>query len=833
MEQQSPSQNTEGINYIAYALIPTHLFFVYYDLFSRSTQIFFMDNIYQSLIHKISLVTNPFFIHFLCVVLFSIQALTTPIGKDRELNEQEVIKKTILGMIILLIGAGIFYILPYNQYGFFVYICLIFSGYYFFISNVGLILKLITMKKTEVFNFENETFPQMEERIETEHSINIPYYFYYQGKWRKGWLNFVNPFRAILVAGSPGSGKSFGTINLAIHQLIHKGYCLYVYDFKLPTLALEVFNGLWHYGELLKKKHGSIQKWEEKTNRKFPKYYQIDLQNPITSHRINPIASRLVKEIIDATESSKFIMQGLSGAASGGDDGDFFKKSAESLLTATIWYLKRKSEQYGREFCSLPHVIEFLKQDYEILFALMMSDPDAKKLATTFDRAFKSGALEQLQGQVDSLVIMLNQIVDPTVYWVFTGEDFDLNISNPNDPSILVIGNNPDRFQSYGVLLSLLNGKLTKTINRKGQLPLGIIVDECPTLPFDSLSVLIATARSNKVACVLGIQDLAQFVLLYGKDKADMIVNMVGSILTGQIRGELAKVVSECIGKINQKNIQESLSAQGTTSYSISEQQTEAVPVSTISNLDQGEMAGTISGDFKARLKYPRFHGRIDATAHEASPTTQMPWTAIPEINKAFKIQEGESQEDRMSRVEIGVRENYERIRKDINLILYLELCRFERQKYDSVADIRLDIIGDGISEHLTKINKYKDSEGKLTDEGKKQEKKRSSLLTHFKNNIQESIAMQESERQSLYKDGVIVEALKKPFTNFERPVCKALQAFYCEFETTLYSTNISGTTRTEPITSPEELLTDEEGCYVAKEKNESQGLFYDDFQLA
>jgi hypothetical protein len=163
-------------------------------------------------------------------------------------------------------------------------------------------------------------------------------------------------------------------------------------------------------------------------------------------------------------------------------------------------------------------------------------------LATTFDRAFKGGALEQLQGQVDSLVIMLGQIVDPTVYWVFTGEDFDLNISNPENPSVLVIGNNPDRFQSYGVLLSLLNGKLTKTINKKGQLPLGIIVDECPTLPFESVSTLIATARSNKVACILGIQDLAQFVLLYGQEKANMIVNMVGSILTGQIRGSWLKL---------------------------------------------------------------------------------------------------------------------------------------------------------------------------------------------------------------------------------------------------------------------------------------------------
>lgn len=784
MEQQS--QNTEGIKVIGYAIIPIHLFFAYFLLFRHSTNIAFLDNIYLSLNPKIALIKNPFFAHFIALILFSIHALTTPIGKDRELVEKTVIRNTIFGLITIFFASLLFFVLPYNALGFSLYFFVLAVGYYFFINHISLIMKLITMKKNDVFNFENETFPQMEEKIETEHSINIPYYFYFQGKWRKGWLNFVNPFRAILVAGSPGSGKSFGTINLAIHQLIHKGYCLYVYDFKLPTLAIEVINALWHYKELLKQRHDSIENWEKKHHKKFPKYYQIDLQNPITSHRINPISSRLVKEMIDATESAKFIMQGLSGAAANGE-GDFFQKSAELLLTATIYYLKRKSEQYGKEFCSLPHVIEFLKQDYEIFFPLLMSDMYVKGLATTFDRAFKGGALEQLQGQVDSLVIMLGQIVDPTVYWVFTGEDFDLNISNPENPSVLVIGNNPDRFQSYGVLLSLLNGKLTKTINKKGQLPLGIIVDECPTLPFESVSTLIATARSNKVACILGIQDLAQFVLLYGQEKANMIVNMVGSILTGQIRGELAKIVSECIGKINQTNIQESLSAQGTTSYSISDQQIEAVPVSTISNLDQGEMAGTISGDFKSPLKYRRFHGRIDAMDYQASPTTQMPIKTIPELNEKFRRMKNEPEEDRNLRVEIAVRENYERVRRDINLILYLEFCRFDIQKIDKVADIRLNLIGDAMLKYICKINQYQNENG-LTPEGEKFKVKIDSMLTLFANQIRPFIYMEESEVQNKYSNNSIVYASKTQLTDFNSPTCRALQVQYNQFELLLYN---------------------------------------------
>lgn len=818
MEQQS--QNTEGIKFTGYVLIPIHLFFVYYQLFRYSTQIAFLDNIYSSLIPKIGLVTNPFFTHFICTVLFSIHALTTTIGKDRELEEKDVIRNTVLGMLTLFVASLLFYLLPYNRYGFLIYFSLLATGYYFFINHIILMLKLVTMKQTEVFNFENETFPQMEERIETEHSINIPYYFYFKKKWRKGWLNFVNPFRAILIAGSPGSGKSYGTINLAIHQLIHKGYCLYVYDFKLPTLAIEVINAHWHYKEVLKQKYGSIEQWETQTNKKFPKYYQINFDDPITSHRINPISSRLVKEMIDATESAKFIMQGLSGGAS--KEGDFFEQSAELLLTATIYYLKRKSEQYGREFCSLPHVIDFLNQPYEIFFPLLLSDIYVKGLATPFNQAFESGALEQLQGQVDSLKMNINSISDEKIYWTFTGEDFDLNISNPNDPSILVIGNNPSRSESYGILLSLLNGKLTKMINQKGQLPLGIIVDECPTLPFKSLHVLIATARSNKVACILGIQDLEQFVKNYGKEGANMIINMVGSVLTGMIRGDVAEIISKCIGKINQTNIQESLSAQGTTSYSISEQQIDAVPVSTISNLNQGEMVGTIAGDFATPLKYKRFHGKIDAMDFQASPTTKMPIKQIPELNEDFKRKLNESEEDRNLRLEIAINENRERVRKDIKLILYLELCRFELQKLDKVADIRLNLIGDTMLKHIFKINQFTDENG-LNEEGEKFKAKFNALLTYYANNIQPDVIMQESDIKNRYENGNIIYASKKLLTNFESPVCQNLRVHYNQFELLLYNelNDPRFNTKPAPALSPEEEVADESGLIVSLDYRE------------
>lgn len=783
------TKNAEFIKLLGITLIPLHLFFYYYQLMRKNLNISFLDHIYLSLSSKLSMLNSSLLMNFLAMFILLIYAVTTPLGKDKELNKSEVVKKTGLGFFLILLSALIFMVLPYDQWGFYVYATGLIIGYYLYMSNIAIMLQLVQMKKTEEFNFEKETFPQMTQKIETEHSINIPYHFYYKEKWHKGWLNFVNPFRAILVAGSPGSGKSFGTINLAIHQLIHKGYCLYVYDFKIPTLALEVFNGLWHYKELLKLKFGSIENWEQKTGKIFPKYYQIDLKNPLKSNRINPIGSNLILEMVDASESAKFIMQGLKGTEGSDGGNKFFDQSAENLLTARIFYLKRKSNQYGQEFCSLPHVVELLQKPYEILFPLLMSDPYVKNIASTFNNAFEKGVFEQLQGQVDSLVIPMGQLSDPGIYWTFTGADFDINISNPKNPSILVIGNDPDREETYGILLSLLNGKLTKTINKKEQLPLAVILDELPTLPFNSVSNLIATARSNKVACILGIQDTSQFVLRYGKEKADMIINMVGSIVTGQIRGDLAKTISECIGKINQEQISESVSAQG-ISYSISHQLNEAVTVSSIANLSQGEMAGTISDDFTATLIYKRFHGRIDALAHEASPTTKMPIKEIPDLNPAFRILDGESEKDRQNRVKIIVRENYEAIKKDLVLLQYLEIIRFQFQKVEN-QDINLEILAEGMLNYIIKTNKYISKDG-LSQQGELFMDKLEIMNTLFGNNISSKIALSEIESQDSLVEGKILQAKKKLYFDYDSEECKGLQASYREFFQVFCSSSVT-----------------------------------------
>ena len=124
--------------------------------------------------------------------------------------------------------------------------------------------------------------------------------------------------------------------------------------------------------------------------------------------------------------------------------------------------------------------------------------------------AWLGGAQEQLQGQIASAKIPLSRMISPQLYWVMSGDDFSLDINNPEEPKVLCVGNNPDRQNIYSAALGLYNARIVKLVNQKGRLKSSIIVDEVPTIYFRGLDILIATARSNKVAVCLGAQDFSQ-----------------------------------------------------------------------------------------------------------------------------------------------------------------------------------------------------------------------------------------------------------------------------------------------------------------------------------
>lgn len=523
------------------------------------------------------------------------------------------------------------------------YICLLMAG-----SWMSRLLKNNLMD--DVFNMENESFMQETRLIENEYSVNLPTRFYYNKKWNNGWINIVNPFRATIVVGTPGSGKSYAVVNNYIKQQIEKGFSMYIYDFKFDDLSTIAYNHLL--------KH--IDKYEMK-----PQFYVINFDNPKKSHRCNPINATFMTDISDAYESAYTIMLNLNKTWIQ-KQGDFFVESPIILLAAIIWYLKIYE---NGKYCTFPHAIEFLNKKYSDTFTILTSYPELENYLSPFMDAWEGGAQDQLQGQIASAKIPLSRMISPALYWVMTGDDFSLDINNPKEPKILCVGNNPDRQNIYSAALGLYNSRIVKLINKKGQLKSSVIIDELPTIYFRGLDNLIATARSNKVAVCLGFQDYSQLTRDYGDKESKVIQNTVGNIFSGQVVGETAKTLSERFGKILQKRQSLTINRQD-KSTSISTQLDSLIPASKIANLSQGMFVGAVSDNFDERIEQKIFHCEVVVDNALVAAETKV-YKKIPDI-VSFVDENGK---DTMKR---DIDDNYWQIKKDIENIVIAEMNRIK-----------------------------------------------------------------------------------------------------------------------------------------------------------
>src|SRR5690606_34210900 len=188
--------------------------------------------------------------------------------------------------------------------------------------------------------------------------------------------------------------------------------------------------------------------------------------------------------------------------------------------------------------CTLPHLLELIQQPYARLFTLLRCQTDLQPLVNPFVQAFEAGAVDQLEGQVASLRIALSRLHSPSLYYLLSGDDFRMDINNPLDPKIVCLGNHPPKAQIYGAVHSLLIGRLVKLVNQKDKLPSALIIDELPTVYVHGLDALMATARSNRVATCLAAQDMSQLIRDYGREQAQVILQISGNLLCGQVSGE-------------------------------------------------------------------------------------------------------------------------------------------------------------------------------------------------------------------------------------------------------------------------------------------------------
>ena len=524
------------------------------------------------------------------------------------------------------------------------YICLLMAGVW-----MSRLLKNNLMD--DVFNLENESFMQETHLMENEYSINLPTRFYYKKRWHKGWINIVNPFRASMVLGTPGSGKSFAIVNNYIKQQIEKGFAMYIYDYKFPDLSEIAYNHLLRH----------LDAYEVK-----PQFFVINFDDPRRSHRCNPINPAFMTDISDAYESAYTIMLNLNRTWIQ-KQGDFFVESPIILLAAIIWFLKIYQ---GGRYCTFPHAIEFLNRPYAQIFPILTAYDELANYLSPFMDAWEGGAQDQLQGQIASAKIPLSRMISPALYWVMTGDDFSLDINNPREPKVLVVGNNPDRQNIYSAALGLYNSRIVKLINKKKQLKSSVIIDELPTIYFRGLDNLIATARSNKVAVCLGFQDFSQLTRDYGDKESKVIQNTVGNVFSGQVVGETAKTLSERFGKVLQQRQSMTIN-RNDKSISISTQLDSLIPASKISNLTQGMFVGAVSDNFDERIEQKIFHAEIvvDVTKVTAEAKAYQPIPIIAEFLN----------EDGSDSLSETIEANYKRIKLEILTLVNAEITRVQR----------------------------------------------------------------------------------------------------------------------------------------------------------
>lgn len=523
------------------------------------------------------------------------------------------------------------------------YICLLMGGLW-----MSRLLKHNLME--DVFNNENESFMQETKLMVNEYSVNLPTRFYYKKKWNKGWINVVNPFRASMVLGTPGSGKSYAIVNNYIKVQIEKGFAMYIYDYKFPDLSEIAYNHLLHHLDAYKVK---------------PQFYVINFDDPRKSHRCNPINPAFMTDISDAYESAYTIMLNLNRSWIQ-KQGDFFVESPIILLAAIIWFLKIYEKG---KYCTFPHAIEFLNRPYAQIFPILTSYDELANYLSPFMDAWEGGAQDQLQGQIASAKIPLSRMISPALYWVMTGDDFSLDINNPKEPKVLVVGNNPDRQNIYSAALGLYNSRIVKLINKKKQLKSSVIIDELPTIYFRGLDNLIATARSNKVAVCLGFQDFSQLTRDYGDKESKVIQNTVGNVFSGQVVGETAKTLSERFGKVLQQRQSMTIN-RNDKSTSISTQMDSLIPASKISNLTQGIFVGAVSDNFDERIDQKIFHAEIvvDSVKVSAEMKAYQPIPVIVEFKN----------EDGSDNLKETIEANYRKVKQEILTLVDSEIQRIK-----------------------------------------------------------------------------------------------------------------------------------------------------------
>lgn len=606
------------------------LFLIYYEAYpfwaaagltSRMTDSFVLS------VYRSGVMSSRTGIRMVCL-FFSTVSVIVRSGKSKESGWKDILIPIAIGLGLffggLKLGTGLLFVLATV------------TGHILFLVGAIALGRLYRSFDAKLPDYW-DTFPQCEGLIENEDSVNIPMTYQHEGKLHKGYINVVSPQRGCMVIGIPGSGKTYSIYGPFFRQMMQKGYAMFIYDYKYPDLTTRAMNELLDNYDCYPVK---------------PKMYIVNFDDPLYSHRFNPMHPRYLTDPIDATEIAEVIMKNAIGHENNKGD-DFFSMSARCYVDLLIWFLRIYEDG---KYCTFPHLIELMGKDYRQVLEILDRYPELDVKRNTFADAVKDQSFKQLQGQIASARIPLSRFASKTLYWTLSGDDFSLEINNPKEPKIICVGNNPRRQSVYGTTLAMLMSQLFKIINTPGKIHSAVLIDELPTIYLKGLDNLFNTARQNGVAVVVGAQDKSQLVKDYDQKESDVIFNTVGNVFSGAVKGSTAESLSKSFGKMEQemRSYQESDTSDHIT-YSF--QQREILPPNKIEALSQGMFCGYVADTHKQKVHPKIFCGEVDA----GNPPRHN--VALPKV--ITNLTDAQIKEE--------VEMNYQKIRLDIDNLIFKE----------------------------------------------------------------------------------------------------------------------------------------------------------------
>jgi hypothetical protein len=611
-----------------------------------------------NILHKIQGESNfldSSLIHCFLLLLFVFICMVSQNKVNLKANKTTANLYIVIGFLLWIIPFFITsLLLSWQIMGFFLNIALYLISMIMIIKGGLQFNAIVEMPENDLFNDLNEQFPQNAKNLENDFSVGFKTQYMFKNEWKEGFIPVVSPQRAVLVAGSQGSGKTFSVLIPAMWQSIYKGYCGVIYDFKFPDLSIEAYNAL------IKSVSNNQRVFTTDSNKEpiIPTFVVIDFEHLKYSNRCNPFHQNYMNSIDDTAQLAKTLLYNINKTWIK-KEGDFWVISAINYLTCAIWFLKLMENEYQQlgEICDLPHAIELINKDPNTVFSIIERYPELDTYSSMFTLALRSQASKQISGQIATIQASLAGLSSAKIYWVMSGNDTDLSVNDPNNPKIICLGNTPTKSSVYGAALSVYTSTIMKMIYKHKQIKCSFFIDELPSMYLLGLDDFIATVRSYKIATWLGIQDIEQLTKSYGQEAANVIINTCGTIFSGSVNAKTAETFSKMFGKTNQNNVNTSLNkADINLNYGTNMQ--DLVPASKIMTLSQGDFIGKVADNFEQPIDLKLFKAFINVESEEMKKETN-------ELPLKF---DGTDEE-----LEQAVSANYLKIKEDIKKIIDYE----------------------------------------------------------------------------------------------------------------------------------------------------------------